>query len=105
MEQAERAKLEDSCLIQHTSALPSVRDRTPQPSSNHSPTLDLGLGLIPGTVSFEIFISNKGSALLLWTISTQVSDVCRSSDQKKMVLKGEVIIIFTGDCTGIYAQR
>lgn len=66
MEQVGRARLENSLLIQHTSALPSVRDRAPQPRScNDSPTLDLGLGLIPGTVSFETFICNKGSALLL----------------------------------------
>lgn len=36
-----------------------------------------------------------------------MANVCQSSDteQKNLVLKGKVIIIFTGDCIGIHAQR
>lgn len=96
--------------LQYFSAWPSTPQHchlwgTEPSSCNDSPTWGLGLGLVPGTVSFETFIWNKGSVLLLQTISTQVSDVCQSSDQRNLVLKGKVIIIFTGDCTGIYTQR
>lgn len=36
-----------------------------------------------------------------------MANVCQSSDteQKNLVLKGKAIIIFTGDCIGIHAQR
>jgi len=36
-----------------------------------------------------------------------MANVCQSSDaeQKNLVSKGKVIIIFTGDCSGIRAQK